>query len=185
MIRSILFILSFGFLLSSNAQSFTNQKLSLGLGTAYNYYRNYETGVGAGFRLSYVGKVADFSVAYIEAGGSLAYSATDANFKFANFSYRYVWNSVMIAPRINAVFPMDDKFNMYIGSHIGGRIVNFRTETTSPGTSLQVDKQSKFKLHAGIYAGADYSLNKNFKVFGEAGYDFLWFTLGLKLNIPE
>lgn len=183
-----LFILFFiiSSIFSVSAQ--TEGQLSLGIGSISDFYpvkyqgKTYQgTGIGAGFRLGYEQKWLDLSTGHLNLGGILAYGQSDAQYTINNWKSRYVWRHTVMAARITYIYPYDDKLNFYGGLHVGLHIERFtEVYTGTPPANYVVSNYTKPILYTGLILGADYKVADKIGLFGELGYDIMWFTLGAK-----
>jgi len=159
--------------------------IGIGLGSSNDYFLDHETGVGAGARLNYDYRWKTFGNLSLTFGGALAYTTTEANYTPGlGWRTNYRWRSVIQAFRATANFEYNESFHVYGGVHLGVRFLSFQERAgvnAPPG--YQSPQFRTLYAFSGVFAGVDYVLTNRFKLFGELGYDMMWFTLGLKYDV--
>lgn len=169
----------------ANAQEDEKRKyeLSVGIGAATNYYEDFRGSSGSGMRLSVESDVSSFLGGKLKLGLSGMFSGTSAGFEVQQFKAKYYWRNYALAVRGVLAFPINSALSAYGGLHLGIRSTHFHyTSTGSPGTYV-VPNYTRVNGLSGAFLGVDYKWTDKFFIFSEAGYDQLWFTLGVKLKL--
>ncbi|MDX5321454.1 MAG: outer membrane beta-barrel protein, partial [Bacteroidota bacterium] len=176
-------------MLAGNAQKESN--FGLGIGSVSNFYplkhkdKIYNgTGIGSGIRLEYNQKEKDLSTGSIHLGGIAVFGQSSSNYQFNNWKSKYIWRHMVLAARLKYVYPVDKELDLYGGIHLGLHIEQFsELYSTEPPAGYAVSGYTHGTPYSGLFFGADYKVAKKMSLFGELGYDLMWFTIGAKLYL--
>ncbi len=159
-----------------------NYDFSLGIGAATNYYDDYRSSAGAGIRLSAETPVKSAFGGILKLGLSGIFSGTNAGYETPFFRAKYYWRNAL-AGRAVFAYPFSTGLQGYAGLHLGFRSTQFFYTSNGVPGSYVVPDYSRVHLLGGVFIGVDYQWTNKFFIFSEAGYDQLWFTLGVKLKV--
>lgn len=165
------------------AQDSRAYELSFGIGAATNYYADYRASSGAGVRLSAETPVETIFEGTVKLGISGIFSGTNAGFETPQFRAKYYWRNYALAGRALFSYPVNASLNGYAGIHLGFRSTHFHYNATGSLGSYVVPDYTRVNFLSGAFLGVDYQWTNKFFIFSEAGYDQLWFTLGVKLKL--
>ena len=165
-------LIAFSLYTAANAQQNT-VGLSIGFGKDYNYYK------GSDVRPTLIAHYDRNEIVSFGNWGSLSagimYGYKSAKHKINDFETEWKYNIIGVRPALHFNIDKNKKFDVYAGSFLGMRFLNFRDNT-------ELANNNKSTFTAGYFAGGSYKFTKNLSVFAEAGNDISNLRTGIQFH---
>lgn len=145
--------------------------LNIGIGVPANVYGSVR--IPAIIGAFDVGVTDKLGIGYISAGGQVAFSGGkdvwDTKATDFVFGARAAYHFDFVEISGNKAF---DKFDIYAGFFLGVKLRTYNYD-------YDYDKDPTVGFNEDVFVGARYALNKNIKLYAEAGYNIAYISAGI------
>ncbi|MBK6995850.1 MAG: outer membrane beta-barrel protein [Saprospiraceae bacterium] len=179
-------ILAFFSANQANAQSYGKGQTDLhfGIGLLGTFYGSGVNTILPPVNIAFETGVAD----NIGVGGFLGFSTARANYNILGSKYHWNYNYILLGARgayhFRELLEMDEKWDPYGGLMLGYYIANATFHSDDPNLNEDLyDSPVSSSVGWSLYAGTRYKLTEKLGVYGELGYGFAVFNVGLHLKV--